>query len=163
MDEGRPIALDGRNVALFSRTMEGHIFRAHSKNDGRTWTEPQPTALVHPDAPPMIQKLSDGHTLIALHHNRFSGGAFNREDRSELWVALSHDGGETWTEPRFLAVTSTRTTRLFYGQQYCMTYCDVLADAGQLHIFIPHLWRQVLHLRLSEKDLQRLPAKAHFS
>jgi hypothetical protein len=78
-----------------------------------------------------------------------------------LWVSLSHDDGLSWDEPRFLAVTSAMTSRLLFGtEQYCMTYCDVLADHGQLHIFIPHLWRQVLEARMSEKDLLRLPTKA---
>lgn len=161
MDEGRPMALDGPNVVLFARTMEGHIWQLRSRDDGRTWSRPQPTALVHPDAPPMIQKLSDGKTLIALHHNRNTGGGFNHEDRSELWVSLSRDDGATWSAPRFLAVTSRQTSRPFFSRSmYGLTYCDVLADQGRLHIFIPHLWRQVLHVRLSEKDLDRLPTRS---
>ena len=160
MDEGRPLALDGGNVALFTRTTEGHIWSLRSKDDGRTWSEPKPTPLIHPDAPPMIEKLSDGSTIIALHHNRHTGGGFNRDDRSELWVSRSTDGGFTWTQPRFLAVTcSTTTRRLFGTEQYCMTYCDVLARRGRLHIFIPHLWRQVLEIRMKETDLDRLPER----
>lgn len=160
MDEGRPLSLGNGKVVLFARTQEGHIWQLRSNDDGKTWSEPQPTTLVHPDAPPMIQKLSDGKTLIALHHNRHSGGGFNREDRSELWVALSKDDSVTWSEPRFLAVTSTTLTRpLFGNEQYVLTYSDTLADRGQLHIFIPHLWRQVLHVRMSERDLLKLPTK----
>jgi predicted neuraminidase len=161
MDEGRPLALGHGKVVLFVRTPEGHIWQLRSADDGKTWSEPAPTSLVHPDAPPMIEKLSDGKTLIALFHNRHTGGTFNRDDRSELWVSLSHDDGLSWDQPRFLAVTSTTTTRHFAGtEQYCMTYCDVLADHGQLHIFIPHLWRQILEVRMSEKDLMRLPTKS---
>jgi hypothetical protein len=161
MDEGRPLALGHGKVVLFVRTPEGHIWQLRSADDGKTWSDPTPTSLVHPDAPPMIEKLSDGKTLIALFHNRHTGGTFNRDDRSELWVSLSHDDGLSWDEPRFLAVTSTATSRHFAGtEQYCMTYCDVLADHGQLHIFIPHLWRQILEVRMSERDLLRLPTKA---
>ncbi len=163
--EGRPIALGGGRVVLFARTHEGYIAQLRSEDDGQTWSDPRPTALVHPDAPPMIEKLSDGKTLIALHHNRLPGSGFKHqghaEDRSELWVSLSKDGGLSWTEPRFLAVTSTRTTRPIFGTEwYCLTYCDVLADAGNLHIFIPHLWRQVLEVRMKEQDLLRLPTRA---
>jgi len=158
MDEGRPLALGNGKVVLFARTQEGHIWQLRSEDDGKTWSAPRPTELVHPDAPPMIQKLSDGKTLIALHHNRHGGGGFNREDRSELWVSLSKDDGLTWSEPRFLAATSTTLTRPLFGtEQYVLTYSDTLADKGQLHIFIPHLWRQVLHVRMSEKDLMKLP------
>jgi hypothetical protein len=165
MDEGRPLALGHGKVVLFARTPEGHIWQFRSADDGKTWSEPRPTPLVHPDAPPMIEKLSDRKTLIALHHNRLPGSGFSQrphaEDRSELWVSLSKDDGLTWTEPRFLAVTSTVTTRPLFGRvNYCMTYCDVLADAGNLHIFIPHLWRQVLEVRMREKDLMRLPTKS---
>ena len=165
MEEGRPMALGGGRVVLFARTPEGHIWQKRSEDDGQTWSEPKATALVHPDAPPMIEKLSNGKTLIALHHNRLPASGFERrphaEDRSELWVSLSHDDGLTWTEPRFFALTSTVTTRPIFGHVvYCMTYCDVLADSGNLHIFIPHLWRQVLEVRMKENDLMRLPTKS---
>ena len=88
MDEACPIAV-GDRVVLFPRTYEGHLFRSASDDDGKTWSEFKPTPLVHPDAPPMINTLSDGKTLIALFHNRFSGGEFSREDRSELGNALA--------------------------------------------------------------------------
>jgi hypothetical protein len=67
----------------------------------------------------------------------------------------------TWPESRFLAATSTATTRPIFGRvNYRMTYCDVLADSGNLHIFIPHLWRQALEVRMREEDLLRLPTKS---
>jgi Neuraminidase (sialidase) len=160
MDEGRPLALGGGRVVLFARTEEGHIWQLRSADNGKTWSEPAPTPLVHPDAPPMIEKLSDQKTIIALHHNRSSGGGFNRDDRSEVWISLSHDDGVTWTEPRFFMSTATTITRLLFGsEQYCLTYCDVLADDGMLNIFLPHLWRQILQVRMKETDLSKLPTK----
>ena len=160
MDEGRPLALGQGNVVLFARTEEGHIWQLRSKDDGKTWSDPSPTPLVHPDAPPMIEKLSDGKTIIALHHNRSTGGGFNRDDRSEVWISLSHDDGVTWTEPRFFMSTATTITRQLFGsEQYCITYCDLLADDGTLNIFLPHLWRQILQVRMKETDLGKLPTK----
>jgi BNR repeat-like domain len=160
MDEGRPLALGHGNVVLFARTEEGHIWQLRSRDDGKTWSDPSPTPLVHPDAPPMIEKLSDGKTIIALHHNRSTGGGFNRDDRSEVWISLSHDDGVTWTEPRFFMSTATTITRQLFGsEQYCITYCDLLADDGTLNIFLPHLWRQILQVRMKETDLSKLPTK----
>ncbi|MDD4108978.1 MAG: sialidase family protein, partial [Prolixibacteraceae bacterium] len=69
MDEGRPIGLVDGKIFLMTRTPEGHLWGAWSNDDGKTWTDPKPTSLVHPDAPPMLFKLSDGKTLIAFHHN----------------------------------------------------------------------------------------------
>lgn len=160
LDESRALALGGGQVVMFARTQEGHLWQLHSADDGRTWSKPSPTPLVHPDAPPMVEKLSDRKTIIALIHNRSAGGAFNRDDHSEVWISLSTDNAMTWTEPRFFMSTATTITRLVFGkQQYCLTYCDVLADNGTLNFFLPHLWRQVLQVTMQEDDLRKLPTK----
>jgi Neuraminidase (sialidase) len=160
MDEGRPLALGGGKVVLFTRTEQGHLWQLRSNDDGRTWSDPAPTPLVHPDAPPMIEMLSDGKTIIALHHNRGKGGFFNIDDRSELWMALSHDGGVTWTEPRFLMSSATATSRKLAGNLVSsLTYCDLIAEDGVLNIFLPHLWRQVLQVRMKESELEKLPTR----
>ena len=58
----------------------------------------------------MLFKLSNGD-LAAFHHNRhhdldYTGLSGDKEalmgDRSEIWVAISKDGGRTWGEPRFV-------------------------------------------------------------
>ena len=78
-----------------ARTPEGHLWQARSSDDGRTWSYPEPTPLIHPDAPPMLFKLSDGAPLAAFrhirHHDRdYSGLSATKPelmvDRSELWV-----------------------------------------------------------------------------
>ena len=33
-------------------------------------------------------------------------------------------------------------------------------DGDMLNIFVPHLWRQVLHLKIKEADLLKLSTKA---
>lgn len=52
MDEGRPLSLGNGRVVLFARTEEGHLWQLRSQDDGKTWSDPFPTPLVHPDAPP---------------------------------------------------------------------------------------------------------------
>lgn len=86
---------------------------------------------------------------------------FARTQEGHSWQLRSNDDGKTWSEPRFLAVSSKMTTRHLFGAEpyVTLTYSDALADKGQLHIFIPHLWRQVLHVRMSERDLLKLPTK----
>lgn len=168
MDEGRPINLGGGKVLAMFRTPEGHLWAARSTDDGKTWSAPKPTPLVHPDAPPMLFPLSDGKTLAAFHHNRhaqtqYSGLSAKMEgmkDRSELWVSLSRDGGETWSEPRFVLANALAETELNAWYNHQCSYLDAFADAGTLHLFLPHRWKRALHLTLAESDLEKLPAKA---
>lgn len=88
---------------------DGHHWATRSNDDGKTWEATAPTPLVHPDAPPMLFHLSDGKTLAAFHHNRHHDTNYvnlgenpGMQDRSEIWVSLSTDGGRRWSEPRFV-------------------------------------------------------------
>lgn len=160
MDEGRPINLGGGEVLLMARTPEGHLWTARSTDDGATWSDPEPSKLIHPDAPPMLFHLSDGKTLVAFHHNRHSGVHFRSEDRSEIWASTSSDGGRTWSEPRFVfanALAANPDKKAWYNHQ--SSYLDAFAADGKLHIFCPHRWQQVLHLELPETALESLPTK----
>lgn len=161
MDEIRVLSLSGGNVLALTRTCEGHLWELRSEDDGKSWSEPQPSPIVHPDAPAMLFKLSDGHTLACFHHNRHTGCAFNRADRSELWVSLSVDDGYTWEEPRFVIANADADDRMIWGneQEYGVSYVDLLVDHGELHLFVPHRFRQLLHLRFTESDLHALPTR----
>jgi len=167
MDEGRPINLGGGEVYMMLRTPEGRLWNTRSLDDGKSWAEPIPTTLIHPDAPPMLTHLSDGATLLALHHNRYSDrnyvGLSGRpevmKDRSEIWAALSHDGGRTWSEPRFLFANALAETLESAFRNYQCSYIDVFPVGDVLHLFVPHRWRQVLHLTLPEAALSRLPTR----
>ena len=169
MDEGRPIQV-GDRILFIVRTPEGHLWALWSDDDGKTWTEPKPTPLVNPDAPPMITHLSDGKTLVCLHHNRhhdteYSGLRMDKVsimgDRSEIWAAMSTDCGETWTEPGFLycnAVRHDEGREPFYNNQ--CSYNDIFVDGGILNIFVPHRWQQALHLQIKEDELFKLPKRS---
>jgi len=165
MDEGRPIALGGDRVLMMFRTPEGHLWAAWSDDDGQTWTAPQPTPLVHPDAPPMLFRLSDDKTLLALHHNRHAQTSYSgltakmegMKDRSEVWASLSRDGGHTWTPPRFVFANALPETEPNGWYNHQCSYIDAFVDHGTWHLFVPHRWKRVLHLTLKEADLETLP------
>ncbi len=163
MDEPRPINLGGGKAMILARSCEGHLFEIRSDDDGRTWSKPKPTALVHPDAPPMLFHHPDGKTLIAFHHNRHSGGHFKQTDRSEIWVSLSADQGRTWSEPRFVFANALAPGRQSDWYNHQCSYLDAFADGEDLHLFIPHRWKRALHLRLKASDLKKLPTKAQIS
>ena len=159
MDEGRPINLGGGKVLMLTRSCEGHLWNLRSEDDGKTWTAPEPTVLTHPDAPPMLCHLSDGKTLIALYHNRHSGGHFNTMDRSEIWASISTDEGHTWNEPRFVFANALDETLNSPFRNHQCSYIDIFADGDELQLFVPHRWRQVLHLRFKESDIDKFPTR----
>lgn len=165
MDEGRPIHLGGNRVLMLVRTPEGHLWSTRSEDDGRTWSDPAPTPLVHPDAPPMLCHLSDGRTLAAFHHNRYSDRQYDglndkadlMRDRAELWVSLSRDEGRTWGEPRFVFANALTPTLENNWRNHQCSYCDVFVDDGVVNLFLPHRWQRALHLQMPETLLHRLP------
>lgn len=165
MDEGRPINLGNGEVYFMCRTPEGHLWASRSTDDGKSWSEFEPTPLTHPDAPPMLFKLSDGKTLIAFHHNnsRIKTGDLTNDrqhlDRSELWFALSKDGGRTWSEPRFLMVNAFKPALGNSWKDYNASYGDMFADNGKLHFFLPHRWTRVVHFTIKESDLDNFYTK----
>ncbi len=160
LDEPRPIGLSDGKALILGRTCEGHLWAIRSADDGLTWDKPEPTSLIHPDAPPMLFRLADGKTLAALHHNRHTGIHFKSEDRSEIWVSLSRDEGLTWTEPRFLfanALAASKTGRAWHDSQ--CSYIDAFSDGPTLHLFVPHRWKRALHLTIQQSDLVKLPTR----
>ena len=168
MDELRPIDLGGGEVYAMARTPEGHLWHLRSHDDGRTWSEPKSTPLVHPDAPPMLFKLSNGD-LAALHHNRhhdldYTGLSGEKEalmgDRSEIWVAISRDGGRTWGEPRFVFANALAPEYDMPFMNHQCSYVDAFVDDGVANLFVPHRWHQALHLRVPEAALHELPTAA---
>ena len=159
LDEPRPINLGGGKAMILARSCEGHLFETRSNDDGRTWSKPKPTALVHPDAPPMLFHHPDGKRLTAFHHNRHSGGHFKQTDRSEIWVSLSADQGRTWSEPRFVFANALAPGKQSDWYNHQCSYMDMFADGGDLHLFIPHRWKRAMHLRLKASDLKKLPTK----
>lgn len=169
MDEARPINLGGGRVLLLARTPEGHQWTARSDDDGKTWTTPKPSPLIHPDAPPMLFHAGDGKTLVAFHHNRHSQTQYagltakmeGQKDRSEIWVSTSSDGGRTWSEPRFVfanALAPDPSKSAWHNHQ--CSYLDAFADGDTLHLFLPHRWKRALHLTIKASDLVELPTKA---
>ena len=166
MDEGRPITTSDGGVMFLFRTPEGHYWASWSKDDGKTWTEPKATSLVQPDAPPMLFKLTDGKTMIAIHHNRstvqtadLAGNMKQHMDRSEVWFSLSTDDGRTWSKPRFIFANALAPTMKNIWLSANCSYIDGFADNGMLHLFVPHRWSRVLHLTLSENDLGKFPTQ----
>ena len=75
-------------------------------------------------------------------------------------MAQSHDEGRTWSEPRFVLANSAGGGTIGDYLNWSVSYSDVLADRGVVHLFFSHQFRQVLHVCFEEKMLSRLPTRA---
>jgi len=157
MDEGTVLSLGGAKAVVFIRTAEGRIWESRSDDDGKTWTDPKPTELVHPDAPPMVFHLGDAKTLIAFIHNRYDPRRphFDKAARNEVWCSLSKDEGRTWSEPRFVFAGANPE-----GHIHSNSYLDMIADGSRIHVFLGQKGRQLLYLQFDESDLSTFMTKA---
>lgn len=160
MDEGTVVSLGGKKAVVFVRTAEGHIWESGSDDDGRTWSDPKPTTLVHPDAPPMIFHLGDGKTLITFIHNRYDPERphFDQPARNEVWCSISKDAGRTWGEPRFVFAGADAE-----GHIHSNSYLDMIADGSRIHIFLGQKGKQLLYLQFDESDMPGFMTKAELA
>jgi len=151
MDEGTLLSLGGGKVLFMIRTMEGHIWESRSMDDGRTWSDPKPTTLVQPDAPPMIFHLGNSKALIAFIHNRYDPNepGFQKSARNELWCSISKDEGHTWSEPRFVLAGINPA-----GFIHSLSYIDMFADHSRINFVIGHGRKQLLYLQFDERDIK---------
>ncbi len=164
MDEPRPINLGKGKAMILARTPAGHLWRIFSSDDGKTWSEPRPTSLVHPDAPPMLFHLSDGKTLIAFHHNKYNPKQVqfnNRSVRNELWYSISADDGMTWSEPRFVLADAQKPDS--EGRWRQVSYVDFIVDGKELHMFLSPNWEGAVHIKFNEADLKAMPTKSELA
>jgi hypothetical protein len=189
LDELQVIATGGRDVLAMARTNAGHLWEFRSRDDGASWSGLRSTSLVHPDAPPMVFRLSDGKRLLALHHNRsvmrsvyepvhskwlsmpmptpaqIAVGKANPQSmsdwisRAEVWSSISSDGGANWSPPRLLFANALAETLPTSNANYQCSYIDVFIDHGMLNLIVPHRWQRTVHLRLPEASLEHLLTK----
>jgi len=83
------VELAPEHLRAFMRSRQGFIYMADSSDGGRAWSPARPTTLPNPNAGIDCVRLADGRVLMVYNHS-------NRE-RTPLNVAVSSDGGETWT------------------------------------------------------------------
>jgi predicted neuraminidase len=80
---------DGSTLMLL-RTNQGHIWRARSDDRGRTWSDPEPTAVPNNHSGIDLARLAGGTLLLACNP------VSDRELRTPLVLMRSTDEGENW-------------------------------------------------------------------
>lgn len=82
------------SLLMYMRTGGGRIWMSESRDEGRTWSQAQPTSLNNPNAAVCLLKLRSGN--VALAFNDSPSG------RSPLNIALSTNDGSSWRFNRAL-------------------------------------------------------------
>jgi len=85
---------DGRIVMFMRAEMAGSLWRAESKDNGRTWTDAWQTDIPNPTSAIHVLRLADGR--IALLHNA-CGEVGKMIPRTPLSIWISDDELETWS------------------------------------------------------------------
>ena len=173
---------DGSLLALFRSRWADSIYASRSK-DGRTWSTPQATALPNNNSSIQFVALKNGHLALVFNESNASHGTERRaslyddiEDseesgalrdqgastrgtavwgvpRSPMSLAISEDGGWTWTRRRALEI----------GDGYCMTnnsaeqrnreysYPSIVQSAdGALHIAFTYFRQRIKYVCVDE-------------
>lgn len=133
LDEPATVVLaDGQLMALM-RTGGTRLYQAWSRNGGRTWTVPRPSALTAHNSPAALWRLDGSHDIVAVWDD-------SPTRRTPLVAALSADNGKTWSQPRVIA------TGL---DQQQVSYPSVVQAADGTIVVV---WQQQLATR--ERDIR---------
>jgi len=103
------------SLLMLARSTLGVLYQSRSKDAGVTWSVLEPTKFSSFAAPPYMRRLKDGR--LALLWNPISGKNAGKKaqeaieqgnpvpygPRQQLALAVSADGGVTWSEPRIVA------------------------------------------------------------
>ena len=85
----------------FFRTDQGMQWESRSSDDGKNWTPPAPGPMKSPVSPASLERLADGR-LVAVFNDHSGEVPFTAGKRTPLVLAVSADGGKSWTGKRVL-------------------------------------------------------------
>lgn len=127
------VELEPGHLLTYMRTRDSLIYKTESFDYGRTWTEAEPTDLPNNNSRVALLKLNSGNLLLA--YNPVQSG------RSPLRLALSEDGGETWS-----AGVDVETEP---GAEFSYPYLLQTSD-GSIHLAYTHRRESMRHIVFNE-------------
>jgi sialidase-1 len=83
------VELKDGSLMLWIRTDKRKIYRAYSKDNGETWSTPEPMELDSPLSPQSIKRIPSTGDLLLVWNN-------SPDKRFPLTAAISKDDGKTW-------------------------------------------------------------------
>jgi predicted neuraminidase len=133
------VELTPAHLRAFLRSRQGFIYVADSPDGGLTWGPARPTSLPNPDSGIDCVRLADGRILMVYNHST--------RERSPLNVALSSDGGETWSP--FLRL-ETDPGEYSYP-------AAIQSSGGDVHITYTWKRKRIKHVVIPKEALTEAP------
>ena len=140
MDEGRP---NSWGVVSHDTHVSGHLWGAWSEDDGKSWTYPKPTPLIHPGCRlcfsncPMAKRSSLSITIGARSKPLISPA-------TDLNITTAPKSGSPPPETEAAAGVNRNSYRdssraLFDNiwRDFNTSYLDAFIDEGIINIFVP--------------------------
>jgi hypothetical protein len=90
------------SLLMFGRTELGRFYRSVSRDQGVSWSEPQPASVAASYTPPMLVRIPDSKDLLLVWNQASAEEIVTGLSRHRLSTAISSDGGETWSHFRNL-------------------------------------------------------------
>lgn len=122
------VALGERQALVLGRDCGGSrcIWRSQSEDGGASWSPPADSGLANPDSGLDAIRLHDGRVLLAFNDSR--------EDRANLRLAVSSDGGATWRR-------ATTFLEAEPGAEFSYPFL-LQEQAGEGLIHVVYTWRR---------------------
>jgi len=136
-DEPAAVMLSNGELLCVMRTETTHLYASHSRDEGRTWDEPRPIAIVAGKSVPFaLFRLQGGQgdELVA---------AWNYLDRFSLVAAYSPDGGKTWTTPKLVARPNPELRYTADNPELTQTKDGTIVMAWQQENLPRHLGKEI--------------------
>jgi len=96
LDEPSIVELADGEILMLLRTGSSRHYESRSRDGGLTWVPPKPSSLTGHNTPTGLWRLDRSEEVIAIWNN-------SPVYRRPLSVAISADGGRTWSIPRNVA------------------------------------------------------------
>ena len=132
---------DGRVVMLMRAEHGGFLWRAESRDDGRTWTDAWQTDIPNPTSLAALVRLPDGR--IALIHNAVGGMVGERARRDPLSIWLSNDEMASWyvKEDAISGGSPAYPCPLIVDGRLVFSYDRNRRETRFVEVQLPPLWR----------------------
>ena len=134
----QPTVVRREGKPLFRDRRAEHVYSAESEDDGVTWSTPSPPVLPNNNAGIEAYTLKNSSIVMAFNPQT--------KGRDPLAVGISHDGGVTWPQQRYLQHGTSGGSE--NGNEF--SYPTILqTDDGIIHCLFTYLRQTIKYKRFS--------------